>query len=492
VHAYLPRHRNGAVPVHGIVAFFLAVRVLGPSLSDGAGPPAFNLRSLTRALQYVAQATSSHGLPLALHDGFSMCFETMLDAESAAKVRALIQEHVMDGRKLRRAAAASEPPAAVLREAGRFVNVEGFWLQCGPNALPDEGGPDISHFILTPSVRCHLRAVARALFLRRFPVLLQGPTSSGKTSLVEYVAKMTGHSCVRINNHEHTDLQEYLGCYVSDESGRLVFQEGALVRAVRSGGWVLLDELNLAPTEVLEALNRLLDDNRELFVPELQEVVKPHPHFMLFGTQNPPGTYAGACHNKCTSIPQQCPKNVVLVVVHSRRVRSDRRTKHTALRTVLAQTAIAQLRLLAYWRRSYRQGLQTGRDNDVLLHHLHGSPGCTLCHVDSCAIAVCANTVRSAVCLILRRSEFQAQVFREPILPASQLDSDLGCSGYKPNTSNSRPGSTAFFVAPTLFCGYLKPNQEFQKAEKVMCDVNGRRDLAMSRLHGENAPKALL
>jgi midasin len=38
---------------------------------------------------------------------------------------------------------------------------------------------------------------------------------------------------------------------------------------------------------------RLLDDNRELYVPELQEVVKPHPHFMLFATQNPPGIYAG-------------------------------------------------------------------------------------------------------------------------------------------------------------------------------------------------------
>ena len=39
--------------------------------------------------------------------------------------------------------------------------------------------------------------------------------------------------------------------------------------------------------------HRLLDDNRELFVPELQEVVRPHPHFLLFATQNPPGLYAG-------------------------------------------------------------------------------------------------------------------------------------------------------------------------------------------------------
>jgi len=34
---------------------------------------------------------------------------------------------------------------------------------------------------------------------------------------------------------------------------------------------------------------RLLDDNRQLFVPELQEAINPHPHFMLFATQNPPG-----------------------------------------------------------------------------------------------------------------------------------------------------------------------------------------------------------
>jgi midasin (ATPase involved in ribosome maturation) len=50
----------------------------------------------------------------------------------------------------------------------------------------------------------------------------------------------------------------------------------------------VFDELNLAPSEVLEALNRLLDDNRELYIPETQEVVKPHPRFMLFATQNPP------------------------------------------------------------------------------------------------------------------------------------------------------------------------------------------------------------
>lgn len=57
--------------------------------------------------------------------------------------------------------------------------------------------------------------------------------------------------------------------------------------------WVILDELNLAPSEVLEALNRLLDDNRELYLAEINETIKPHENFRLFATQNPAGAYGG-------------------------------------------------------------------------------------------------------------------------------------------------------------------------------------------------------
>jgi midasin len=88
-------------------------------------------------------------------------------------------------------------------------------------------------------------------------------------------------------------LQEYIGSFVASPSGALVFQDGLLLRALRRGEWVILDELNLAPTEVLEALNRLLDDNRELYIPETNETVIPHPSFRLFATQNPSGAYGG-------------------------------------------------------------------------------------------------------------------------------------------------------------------------------------------------------
>lgn len=124
VSAYLPRARIEDVHVAGIVSFFQAARALASSLSDGSAPPAFNLRSLARALQYVAHAAPLHGMPRALYDGFSMCFVTMLDAESASKVLALIQSHVLRGSKAPKLPGASEPPAALAKRAARLLYVE--------------------------------------------------------------------------------------------------------------------------------------------------------------------------------------------------------------------------------------------------------------------------------------------------------------------------------------------------------------------------------
>jgi midasin len=49
----------------------------------------------------------------------------------------------------------------------------------------------------------------------------------GKTSLITYLAAASGNNLVRINNHEHTDLQEYIGSYLAESiTGQLVFKEG--------------------------------------------------------------------------------------------------------------------------------------------------------------------------------------------------------------------------------------------------------------------------
>ncbi|CAL5443785.1 unnamed protein product [Camellia sinensis] len=259
--------------VKKIVHFYKAAKKKSEErLQDGANQkPQYSLRSLYRALEYTKKARRHFGFQKALYDGFCMFFLTLLDEPSAKLMNQMISSYLLGG---------NIPPP---------VSFDGYLMKRG-NATLDNL---LENYVLTKSVKEHLRNLARVIFVGRYPVLLQGPTSSGKTSLVQYLAAITGHEFVRINNHEHTDLQEYLGSYITDASGRLAFHEGVLVKAVRNGHWIVLDELNLAPSDVLEALNRLLDDNRELFVPELQETVRAHPDFMLFATQNPPTFYGG-------------------------------------------------------------------------------------------------------------------------------------------------------------------------------------------------------
>lgn len=259
-------------------------------LVDGAGQkPHFSLRTLTRTLSYAKYIAPQCSIRRALYEGFQMSFLTFLDAESAALIQPLLEQHLFGKRINIRA----ELQKALRKpnDGSRYVQVypgSKHWVHQGDMSIETQ-----EHYILTPFIQKNLENLVRASSTRQFPVLVQGPTSSGKTSMIEYLAKRTGYHFVRINNHEHTDLQEYLGTYVSGPDGRLQFQEGILVQALRRGHWIVLDELNLAPTDVLEALNRLLDDNRELLIPETQEVVRPHANFMLFATQNPAGLYGG-------------------------------------------------------------------------------------------------------------------------------------------------------------------------------------------------------
>ena len=272
-----------------IAEFYSAVKKLSESrqISDGDNHrPHFSMRTLTRALTFAANTASAYSLRRSVWEGCLMAFTMFLDTESAQLVSTVARKHLLAGVRNPQSMLNKEPSTP---KTGTFVKFGPFYLEKGP--LEEDLAED---YILTPSVHQKLIDLARIILTRQFPILIEGPTSSGKTSSIEYLAKRTGHHFVRINNHEHTDIQEYLGSYVSDPlTGKLVFNDGLLVQALREGHWIVLDELNLAPTDVLEALNRLLDDNRELVIPETQEVVRPHPHFLLFATQNPPGLYAG-------------------------------------------------------------------------------------------------------------------------------------------------------------------------------------------------------
>ncbi|CAE6540331.1 unnamed protein product [Rhizoctonia solani] len=275
-----------------VADFYIAAKRLTAArqLADGQNHvPHFSMRTLARALTFASDLAPTMNLRRALWEGVTMAFMMTLDTKSAEILRSAAENHILGSIKNLPALLNQNVPPPDRDAPEKYIQLGSFWLLRGP-----EPAQPTNEYILTPSVQKKLIDLARIVTTRRFPILIEGPTSSGKTSSVEYLAKQTGHRFVRVNNHEHTDLQEYLGSYTTDPAtGKLKFQDGVLVRALRAGDWIVLDELNLAPTDVLEALNRLLDDNRELVVPETNEVIRPHPNFMLFATQNPPGLYAG-------------------------------------------------------------------------------------------------------------------------------------------------------------------------------------------------------
>ncbi|XP_062980947.1 midasin [Elgaria multicarinata webbii] len=364
--------------VQGIINFYLSVRSeCETRLVDGTGHrPHYSLRTLCRALRF-ASSNPCNNIQRSLYEGFCLGFLTQLDRISYPVVQRLICQYILSGNVKNILKQPLPEP-----KGGRMIKVEGYWISVG-----DKEPTVDESYVLTPSVNLNLRDIVRVVSAGTYPVLIQGDTSIGKTSLIRWLAAASGNHCVRINNHEHTDIQEYIGCYTSDVSGKLVFKEGVLIDAMRKGYWIILDELNLAPTDVLEALNRLLDDNRELFITETQETVKAHPRFMLFATQNPPGLYGGRkvlsrafrnrfvelhfdelpsteletiLHKGCQLPPSYCSKvvKVMLELQSYRRGSSVFAGKH----------GFITLRDLFRWAERYRLAEQTGEDYDWLQH----------------------------------------------------------------------------------------------------------------------------
>ena len=72
------------------------------TLVDGAGSkPAYNLRTLSRALQYARAALPQYGLQRALYDGCAMAFLTQLHPSSAPAMERLLQSHILSGTSLK-------------------------------------------------------------------------------------------------------------------------------------------------------------------------------------------------------------------------------------------------------------------------------------------------------------------------------------------------------------------------------------------------------
>ena len=98
-------------------------------------------------------------------------------------------------------------------------------------------------------------------------VLIIGPKGTGKTTLVREYAKRKSVKLESINFSLRTRESHLVGTKNLSE-GTIGFNEGILVKSMKEGSLLYLDEINAAEADVLLRLDEVLDDRRQVVLKE--------------------------------------------------------------------------------------------------------------------------------------------------------------------------------------------------------------------------------
>ena len=133
----------------------------------------------------------------------------------------------------------------------------------------------------------HFKDVEKIIRSNRFyPIFITGLSGNGKTLMVEQVCAKLKRECYRVNITRQTDEDDLLGGFRLI-NGNTVWVDGPVVSAMKNGGVLLLDEIDLGSANLM-CLQPVLE-GKGVFLKKIGQWVTPADGFTVFATANTKG-----------------------------------------------------------------------------------------------------------------------------------------------------------------------------------------------------------
>ena len=119
-----------------------------------------------------------------------------------------------------------------------------------------------------------------------FPIFVTGLSGNGKTLMIEQVCAQLKRECYRVNITIETDEDDLMGGHTL-QNGNVIFREGPVIKAMRKGAVLLLDEVDLGSNKLM-CLQSVLE-GKGYFIKKTGEWVSPKQGFTVLATANTKG-----------------------------------------------------------------------------------------------------------------------------------------------------------------------------------------------------------
>ena len=119
-----------------------------------------------------------------------------------------------------------------------------------------------------------------------FPFFVTGLSGNGKTLMIEQTCAQLKRECFRVNITIETDEDDLMGGHTL-QNGNIIFREGPVIKAMRKGAVLLLDEVDLGSNKMM-CLQSVLEGKGYL-IKKTGEWVTPTPGFTVVATANTKG-----------------------------------------------------------------------------------------------------------------------------------------------------------------------------------------------------------